>query len=301
LALPAARIFPDRGAAPELFAGALARLAGIPVPARDAPALSGAFQAGSDYAAANFPDFERHAAGGEAELAVLSGADAAALGAAAAGCRFFVSTGRNTRLRLAFDKLYRRAGARLVLSDAGDALEAATMALGAGHAGVRAVAEISCGGMRLASEAARWGSGTEVPMVLVTADPDAERLFPGPLFIAASIEGACRRAFEALDLADRYQCPAALLLRGGLSGRIETIAPFDLPRPERGLWRVPEKAAVFDRYAAAADGVSPRAVPGHVGLCFRAEPADRARSGGREIRIKKLREKAAAIRREVHG
>ncbi|MFH1724349.1 MAG: hypothetical protein ABII00_06985 [Elusimicrobiota bacterium] len=296
LGLPFARLAPRRALRGHVAAGALVRIAGIEprdCAAVDGPEAAAAFSAGHDYAAANFPDLGFALPASDRRLAALRGSDALGAGALVAGCRFhsFPAAGRVLGERVADGAMIRAEG--------GDALSAALMAVGAGFAGARAMAELPPGEAALASQAAAWAAGAEVPAVFVASDAAGTEAFAGVVMGPTSVEDAYASVAEAFDLAETFHTPVTLLAEPGLLGSGETVPlPPVAGPPRRGLWAVPraDRAdAHHPRYGADAGGVSPRAVPGHAGLLHAACPPERERGEARARRIEKLRRKRASI------
>jgi pyruvate ferredoxin oxidoreductase alpha subunit len=186
-----------------------------------------------------------------------------------------------------------------------DEIAAAALALGASHAGVKAMSGSSGGGFALMSEPLGLAEMTETPVVLVeamragpstgmptkpeqadlehvlyTSQGDSNRvvLAPGN---AAEAYAQTRTAFQ---LAYDYHLPAIVLYDQKLSGELRNVDEsfFDRePTPELGATLSEEEIAEaahhasgkFQRYQhdpAGGKGVSPRSIPGQKGGRFLA-------------------------------
>lgn len=231
------------------------------------------------------------------ERLVLSGNQALALGALAAGCCFFAgypitpATGIMEFLAGELPKI----GGTLVQAE--DEMAALAMVIGASFSGQRAMTATSGPGFSLMIELLGLASMTEVPLVIV----DVQRAGPstgmptktsqGDLFLAllgshdeaprfvlapTSVKDCFYQMVQAFDLAERYQMPAIVLSDQSLSMRLETVPPFrldGLPRPERLLPPLNGEGQVanYSRYQVTESGVSPMALPGMPGGQYTAE------------------------------
>ncbi|MFC4449655.1 2-oxoacid:acceptor oxidoreductase subunit alpha [Halorussus aquaticus] len=181
-----------------------------------------------------------------------------------------------------------------------DEIAAASLAIGASHAGVKAMSGSSGGGFALMSEPLGLAEMTETPIVLVesmraggstgmptkpeqgdlehvlyTSQGDSNRVVFAPGDAAECYEQT-RKAFE---IAYEYQIPAIVLYDQKLSGGHQTVPEevFDEePNPDIGsvvteedLEAAVQEAGRFKRYMYDDDGerggVSPRSLPGQKG------------------------------------
>jgi 2-oxoglutarate ferredoxin oxidoreductase subunit alpha len=223
---------------------------------------------------------------------VLTGNEAIALGAVAAGCRFFAGypiTPASSILETLVRFLPRYGG---VVVQAEDEMAAISMALGASYGGVRAMTATSGPGLSLMQEGLGLASATELPLVVVdcqragpstgmptkTEQSDLLSLLygghgeaPRMVLVPATVEDAFWDTVEAFNLADRLQCPVLLASDLALSEWKCTADPAHLdPRRvtvDRGpVVQVEDLASVppghFPRYDFTPSGVSPRSLPG---------------------------------------
>jgi 2-oxoglutarate/2-oxoacid ferredoxin oxidoreductase subunit alpha len=218
---------------------------------------------------------------------LLTGNDAIALGAIAAGCRFMSAYPMSPSTSILTYLAGQADLVGLVTEQAEDEIAAVNMALGASQGGVRAMTATSGGGLALMVETVSMLGVAEVPLVIV----DCQR--PGPatgmatkteqadlMFVihsghgefprAVIAPGDARQAFEAtvraFNLADAFQVPAFVLGDQYLADSYFTCEPLDMagvPR-ETSLLADAQLAANPDyaRYAVTDSGVSPRAYPG---------------------------------------
>ena len=269
-----------------------------------------ALEAGYRYAAERFPSDGRMTLPEveetqRQERLVLSGNQALALGALAAGCCFFAgypitpATGIMEFLAGELPKV----GGTLVQAE--DEMAALAMVIGASFSGQQALTATSGPGLALMIELLGLASMTEVPLVIVNvqrAGPSTgmpTKTGQGDLFLAllgghdeaprfvlapASVEDCFYQMVQAFSLAERYQTPAIVLSDQSLSMRLETVPPFhlnDLPQPER--LRPPRNAdgrvEDYRRYEVTENGVSPMALPGMPGGQYTAEGLEHLPSG----------------------
>lgn len=217
----------------------------------------------------------------------LSGAEAIALGAVAAGVSFYAgypmspSTGIMTNLAAWATE----AGAHV--EQAEDEVAAINMVAGAAYAGARAMTATSGGGYCLMTEGVSLIGMLEVPAVIVlcqrpgpatglptrTAQGDlnlarhgGHGFFPRILLAPKSISDAFEVTALAFDLAEKYQAPVYVMTDQHLNDSQVTCEPprwEHLPTqryylPPEQLERMPD----YRRYAWSDDGLSPMAMPG---------------------------------------
>jgi len=215
---------------------------------------------------------------------LISGADACALGAWAAGCRFMAaypmspSTGVITALSRMENEL------RVFTEQAEDEIAAVNMAVGASYAGVRSMTATSGGGFALMVETLSLSGMTETPLVVVLAQR------PGPatglptrteqgdlLFAVHSGHGEFPKAVlapsdakeifhamaRAFDLAERYQMPVIVLTDQLLMDSMYTLDDFDLGRiRNESHYANPSGIQESKRYRFTESGISPMIRPG---------------------------------------
>jgi 2-oxoglutarate ferredoxin oxidoreductase subunit alpha len=218
---------------------------------------------------------------------MMMGNDAIAFGALVAGCRFMAGypiTPATDILEWMARELPRFGG---VAVQAEDELAAINMVLGAAFAGVRAMTATSGPGQALMTEAIGLAGMLEIPVVVVecartgpsTGMPTKTEqstlnhlIYSGhgeiPRVVLAP--GTVRESFEltvsAFNLAERYQIPVFVLTEQALcqSKATLTLPDFDTIKVERGKLIADGSVTfgVYERFAPADGGVSPRVVPG---------------------------------------
>ncbi len=215
---------------------------------------------------------------------LVSGNSAVALGAVAAGLRFYSaypmspSTSIMEKLAVLGDE------AGLVVEQAEDEIAAINMAIGASYAGARAMTGTSGGGFSLMVEALGLSGMAEIPLVAI----DVQR--PGPVtglptrteqsdlrFVISASQGefprmvialrnptdAFYQTMRAFDLAERYQIPVILLSDQYLADATSTVEPFDANRIQvASSAKKHDGTGEYLRYRFTENGISPRLIPG---------------------------------------
>jgi 2-oxoglutarate ferredoxin oxidoreductase subunit alpha len=265
---------------------------------------------------------------------VMTGNQATALGALAAGCRFYSGypiTPATSIMEFLSKELPRLDG---TLVQAEDEIAAITMALGASYGGVKSMTATSGPGLALMIEAIGHASMTEIPVVIV----DVQRAGPstgmptktaqGDLFMALyassdeaprfviapdSVEDCFYQMVNAFNLSEKYQMPVIVLTDQAMSGRVETMRMID----PSGITIVDRLKPHLDgdgrengykRYALTEDGVSPMAIPGMRGGHYVAEGLEHNEYGApnytpemHRAMMEKRYRKVESARRELRG
>ena len=238
----------------------------------------------------------------EEERLVISGNQALAIGAIAAGCRFFagypITPASDIMEFLAAE--FPRVGGTMIQAE--DEIAAIAMTLGASYTGTRAMTATSGPGLSLMIELLGHATMTELPIVVVDvqragpstgmptkvsqadlrlavfgAHDDAPRIVVAPV----SVEDNFYQMINAFNLAEKYQTPVIFLSDQDMSVRVQTIPPFDLTRVhlEPRLLCDPHGGESFVRYAATPSGISPMSLPGMKGGQYVAEGLEHLPSG----------------------
>lgn len=226
-----------------------------------------------------------HHSGKYGDWMLISGSKAVALGAIAAGLRFYSAypMSPSTAVMEAIASEAKEAG--IVVEQAEDEIAAINMAIGASYAGARSMTGTSGGGFSLKVEALGLSGMAEIPLVVI----DVQR--PGPAtglptrteqsdlkFVINAAQGefprmviafrnptdAFYQTMRAFHLAEKYQLPVILLSDQYIGDSTSTVEPFD---PER--IHIAEPAAEctgtgedYLRYKYTDSGISPRLIPG---------------------------------------
>lgn len=214
---------------------------------------------------------------------MVQGNECIALGAMAAGCNFcsFYPMTPSTSVALALIDKGREMG--VVTEQAEDEIAAINMAIGASFAGARALVPTSGGGFALMTEGISLAGMTETPVVVVvvqrpgpatglptrTEQADLNLVvyaghgeFPRAVYAPGTMEECFYLAYHSFNLAEKYQSPVFILSDQYLADSFRAVEPFDLEEAGRQDRPITEADAGYERYSLAADGVSPRLVPG---------------------------------------
>jgi 2-oxoglutarate ferredoxin oxidoreductase subunit alpha len=230
---------------------------------------------------------------------VINGNHAICLGAVLAGCRFisaYPMTPASSILEWMATHAERYG---LVAKHSEDEIAALCMAIGASHAGARAMTATSGGGFSLMVEALGLAGMTETPVVIVeaqrpgpatgmptrTAQGDlqfmlsaAQGEFPRIVLTPGTVEECFEAGWRAFNLAERYQCPVIILTDNFLANSVRSIAQdafaFASVKIDRGELLgekdLDQLGEGYKRYAINESGISPRAFPGHPNAVFAA-------------------------------
>ncbi|MBI4238399.1 MAG: 2-oxoacid:acceptor oxidoreductase subunit alpha [Deltaproteobacteria bacterium] len=227
-----------------------------------------------------------------APRSVLSGNEACARAAVAAGCRFYAGypiTPSSEVLEEMTD-LLPTVGGRLVQAE--DEMAALGMVIGASYGGVPAMTATSGPGLSLMSELLGLSSMAEIPLVIVncqragpsTGIPSQTEQsdlwhavygghgdFPRVVLAPTDVTHCYPTMFRAFYCAETYQLPVLVLSDASIAQRSEIIDPVSTDALPRGTRRTaqPAPGESFLRFnlqdLECADGVSACAIPGTPG------------------------------------
>ena len=213
---------------------------------------------------------------------IITGNKALALGALAAGLRFYSAYPMSPSTSIMEFLAAHDRDFNVVVEQAEDEIAAINMALGASYAGARAMTATSGGGFSLMVEALGLSGIAEIPLVVV----DVQR--PGPAtglptrteqsdlrFVIHASQGefprkvvalrhhqeAFSKTISAFETAEKYQIPVIILSDQFLGDAAATVPPFVLPEPTS----MPEPEVAegeYHRYLITESGISPRLIPG---------------------------------------
>ena len=236
---------------------------------------------------------------------LLTGNDAIALGALKGGLKWYSAYPMTPASSILHFMAANEKNMGIIVRQTEDEIAAATMAIGANHAGVRAMAATSGGGFCLMSESIGLAAMSETPMVYILCQRPgpstglATRHEQGDLQFAldasqgdfvrvvlapGDVNEAFYHTFNALNLAEKYQIPVIVMSDRYLSESFRTALPFNMDgmRIDRGKLLSQEelgKISDYRRYKDADDGVSPRALPGMKNGIFVASGDDHNEMG----------------------
>jgi 2-oxoglutarate ferredoxin oxidoreductase subunit alpha len=251
----------------------------------------GVARAGYDYAVKNFEAFGGSLPENPHALAQWAGNEAIAMGAAAAGVKFYAAypMSPSTGVLHWFAQNARDLG--IMVRQVEDEIAAANMIIGAAQTGTRAMTATAGGGFALMTEAVGAASMMEIPVVMVnvqragpstgvptkTEQGDLWQMLGAsqgdfPRFIVApkSALDAFNTMAELFNLTDKYQAPGLVLSDLLISEGTFSVDPDNLnmnPVIDRGAL-ITEDAEQngYMRYKDTETGISPRAVPGTKGF-----------------------------------
>ncbi|MFB6171627.1 MAG: 2-oxoacid:acceptor oxidoreductase subunit alpha [Haloarculaceae archaeon] len=246
-------------------------------------------------------DFRLPEATHDEDQVLVSGSNAIAYGALDAGCRFIAGypmTPWTDVFTIMSQNLPEFGG---IAEQVEDEIAAASLAIGASHAGAKAMSGSSGGGFALMSEPLGLAEMTETPVVLVEAmragpstgmptkpeQGDLEHVLYTSqgdscrvVFAPGTVEEAYEQTRAAFRIAYEYQLPAIVLYDQKLSGETVNVDEsfFDRePAPSLGSTLTEAELAEaahhesgkFQRYQHDPEnGVSPRSIPGQTGGHF---------------------------------
>src|SRR5437868_7043837 len=249
---------------------------------------------GYDYASQNFKPFDPPVPMTHNQYAVLSGNMALAMGGVAAGVKFYCAYPMSPSTGVLHWMASHARKAGVMVRQVEDEIGVVNMAIGAAHAGVRAMCATSGGGFALMSEGLGMSAMMETPVVVI----DCQRAGPStgvptkteqgdlwqmlgaafgdyPRIIASPLDiGDCFKIIpEMFNIADRFQCPGIVLCDLLLSEGRLSVDPKDLDFNtviDRGELVTSANGApsgdgtngAYKRYRITESGISPRAIPG---------------------------------------
>ena len=234
------------------------------------------------------------------EQVLLSASNAITFGAIDSGCRFIAGYPMTpwTEVYTLMSQYLPELGG--ISEQVEDEIAAAALALGASHAGVKAMSGSSGGGFALMSEPLGLAEITETPVVLLeamragpstgmptkpeqsdlehvlyTSQGDSSRV----VFAPSNVREAYEQTRKAFEIAYEYQLPAIILYDQKVGGELRNVDAsfFDRePKPDLGTTLTEDEIAEaahhatgkFNRYLHDPDndrGISPRSIPGQKG------------------------------------
>jgi 2-oxoglutarate ferredoxin oxidoreductase subunit alpha len=256
-----------------------------------------AARAGYDYAASHFPPLPRQLTATPQKWALVTGNEVLAMGAAAAGCQFYVAYPMSPASGILHWMAAHAKQLGICVRQVEDEISVVNMAIGANHAGVRGMCATSGGGFALMTEALGMAGIIETPLVAInvqragpstgvptkTEQADLNQAlgasqgdFPRIILAPLSIPDSFATVGLAFNLADHYQCPVIILSDLLISEGNETVDPAillaDIPI-DRGEMitangHVESNGEPYLRYKNTPSGISPRAIPGVPGHLY---------------------------------
>ena len=224
-----------------------------------------------------------------AKEVLLTGNDAIALGALAAGLQFYAAYPMTPSSSILHFLAAHARGERIIVKHAEDEISVINMALGASHVGSRAMVGTSGGGFSLMVEALGLAGITETPLVIVEAQRPgpatglptwteqgdlrfvlhaAQGEFPRIVLAPGDHEECFYLTAQAFNWAEQYQVPVIILTDKFLGESYRMVAPFDLKKVtiDRGQAALTatqiQGMREYQRYRVTDSGISPRSIPG---------------------------------------
>ena len=217
---------------------------------------------------------------------LINGNEAIALGALAAGCRFYSAYPMTPSTSIMNYVASKMQEAEVVVEQAEDEIAAINMAIGASYAGVRAMTGTSGGGFALMVEGLGLSGMMEIPLVVAeiqrpgpttgfptrTEQGDLKFVisasqgeFPRMVIAPRSPEDAFYQTVRAFNLADKYRIPVIILGDQYLADTTRTTVPFNIDNVEINRYFNHNDFSgdrEYKTYEITDTGVSPRIIPG---------------------------------------
>ena len=247
----------------------------------------GVARAAYQHAQDNYPSFEAEVPFGAKPLGIRNGNTAIAIGAAAAGVKFYCAYPMSPSTGILHWIAQNARELGIMVRQVEDEIGVINMAIGAAHAGCRTMCATSGGGFALMTEGVGAAGMMEIPLVIV----DVQRSGPStgvptkteqgdlwqvlgasqgdfPRFIVAPRDAV--DSFNTIpmlfNLVDKYQCPSIVLSDQLIAEGNFTFDPDEIdmhPNIDRGdLITEPSETNGYMRYKITESGISPRALPG---------------------------------------
>jgi 2-oxoglutarate/2-oxoacid ferredoxin oxidoreductase subunit alpha len=222
---------------------------------------------------------------------LMTGNQAIAVGAAAAGCKFLAQYPMTPASTIMHWLAAHSREIGVVVKQAEDELAAINMAIGASFGGVRSMTATSGGGFALMVEALGMAGMSEIPLVVVesqrsgpstglptkTEQGDLNLMlgagqgeFPRAILAPSHPIEAYHATVRAFELAEEWQTPILLASDLHLSENFATVDRSEITFPGEVplLFSVTPNGHDYRRYAYTPNGVSPRSLPGQPGLQY---------------------------------
>lgn len=224
-------------------------------------------------------------AGHQKDSIIISGNQALAFGAIAAGIRFYSAYPMSPSTTILEYLSSKAEEAGIVVEQAEDEIAAINMAIGASFAGAPSMTGTSGGGFCLMVEALGLSGMAEIPLVVAdiqrpgpatglptrTEQSDLKFVisashgeFPRMVITLRNHKDAFYQTIRAFRIAATYQIPVILLSDQYLADSYATIEPYDINQPEAQRYAVTSDDIETDylRYRITKEGISPLLVPG---------------------------------------
>lgn len=226
----------------------------------------------------------KHLDGEFKDWMIISGSKALALGAIAAGLRFYSAYPMSPSTPIMEYLSEKGDIAGIIVEQAEDEIAAINMAIGASYAGARSMTGTSGGGFSLMVEGLGLAGIAEIPLVVVnvqrpgpatglptrTEQSDLKFVisasqgeFPRMVIAIRNHQDAFYQTIRAFELAEKYQMPIIILSDQYLGDSSATIKPFIVKDIKNNFSDNEHNSNdVYLRYKITSNGISPRLIPG---------------------------------------
>lgn len=248
-----------------------------------------AIERGYGYAREHYADalsLELKPSGGSPNRIIVTGNEAVALGAIAAGCRFYAVYPMTPASAVLHYLISTEEETGMTVVQTESEISALNMVVGASYAGVRAMTATSGGGFCLMTEALSLAAMTESPLVLMlgqrpgpstglatyTSQGDllfavhaAHGEFPRVVVAPGDVEECFHLTMEAFNLAERYQIQSIIVTDKQVIESHKSTPAFEaVVGIDRGELEIVDEwgGEEYKRYRITESGVSPRILPG---------------------------------------
>lgn len=219
---------------------------------------------------------------------LINGNQALALGAIAAGCKYYCGYPMTPSSSVMTYISAKSEEMGIVVDQIEDEVGALNMALGASYAGVRAMTGSSGGGFALMTEALSLAGIIETPIVVFNAQRPGPATglstrseqadlrfmihaghgeFPRMVIALRTPDDAFYQTARAFNLAEKYQIPVLIMTEEYLADYSTTLEPFDFSKIKIERYLATEEDITderYKRYKFTKDGISPRLIPGKI-------------------------------------
>ncbi len=255
----------------------------------------GVARAGYEYAAARFKPLAISLPDTGKRLAFFEGNQALAMGGAAAGVRFYCAYPMSPSSGVLHWMARHARQLGIMVRQVEDEIGVINMAIGAAHAGCRAMCATSGGGFALMTEGLGAAAMMEIPLVCInvqragpatgvptkTEQGDLWQVmgagqgdYPRIIVAPTNIPDCFRTVPQLFNLVDKFQCPGIilsdLLLSEGRSSVDPAELDFSVPIDRGAIvglnGATPPLNGGYKRYQLTEDGISTRALPGTPGF-----------------------------------
>lgn len=225
-----------------------------------------------------------HLGGVFKDYMLINGNQAVALGAIAAGLKFYSAYPMSPATPIMEYLSKHGVATGVVMEQAEDEIAAINMAIGASYAGVRAMTGTSGGGFALMVEALGLSGMAEIPVVIANVQRPGPATglptrteqsdlrftiyashgeFPRMVISLRNHTDAFYQTARAFHIADKYQIPVLLLSDQYLGDSTSTVEMYDVSEISSNAPIIStEEDREYLRYRITDNGISPRRIPG---------------------------------------